>query len=246
MAAGSDLVAVWEVHLADGIHVIEFEHGTTSGSRLLRVDREEVLRRDWMFKLVGTETFTVGKNKAACSIKIEPVGGFSYEYSLEVAGKPYKKFIENQNKIMKTWILPVDGTMFRVVLEKDTLDIWVNGTKVEMAGEFTDEGTETHFAIGSQPAYVRAVSSGNKRSGILHLLLRLLLLSLLLATAPPIPPHPSPSARTAPPLPPVSHSSTHPAASLTSCSDCSCPAPFFIFINKTLVLQVIFTKVKQI
>ena len=31
---------------------------------------------------------------------------------------------------MKTWILPVDGTMFRVVLEKDTLDIWVNGTKV--------------------------------------------------------------------------------------------------------------------
>ena len=96
-----------------------------------------------------------------------------------MAGKPYKKFIENQNKIMKTWILPVDGTMFRVVLEKDTLDIWVNGTKVrrrqyhpfcqvEMAGEFTDEGTQTHFAIGSQPAYVRAVSSGNKRSGILH------------------------------------------------------------------------------
>ena len=37
-----------------------------------------------MFKLVGTETFSVGKNKAACSIKIEPVGGFSYEYSLEV------------------------------------------------------------------------------------------------------------------------------------------------------------------
>ena len=28
---------------------------------------------------------------------------------------------------MKTWILPVDGTMYRIVLEKDTLDIWVNG-----------------------------------------------------------------------------------------------------------------------
>ena len=79
--------------------MIEFEHGTTSGSRVLRVDREvkkmqrlllqEVLRRDWMFKLVGTETFTVGKNKAACSIKIEPVGGFSYEYSLEVKKLPW-------------------------------------------------------------------------------------------------------------------------------------------------------------
>ena len=42
-----------------------------------------------MFKLVGTETFTVGKNKAACSIKIEPVGGFSYEYSLEVKRPPW-------------------------------------------------------------------------------------------------------------------------------------------------------------
>ena len=34
----SDLVAVWEVHLADGIHSIEFEHGTTSGKRILRLN----------------------------------------------------------------------------------------------------------------------------------------------------------------------------------------------------------------
>lgn len=165
MASSSDLVAVWEVHLPDGIHTIEFEHGTTSGKRVLRVDKKEVMRREWMFKLVGTETFTVGGSEAPCTIKIEPVGGFSYEYSLEVAGKPYKRFVETQSKIMKTWILPVDGAMYRVVLEKDTLDIWVNGDKVEMAGEFVDDGTETHFTIGSEPAMVRAVSSGNKRSG---------------------------------------------------------------------------------
>ena len=80
----ADLVAVWEVHLADGIHVIEFEHGTTSGKRVLRVDREVMVKRDWMFKLVGTECFSIGKSKAQCTIKIEPVGGFAYEYSLEV------------------------------------------------------------------------------------------------------------------------------------------------------------------
>ena len=33
-----------------------------------------------------------------------------------MAGKPYKKFLENQTKIMKTWILPVDGNMYRYVL----------------------------------------------------------------------------------------------------------------------------------
>ena len=82
--AGTDLVAVWEVHLADGIHVIEFEHGTTSGKRVLKVDREVILKNDWMFKLVGTESFKVGKNKTPCTILIEPVEGFTYQYSLEV------------------------------------------------------------------------------------------------------------------------------------------------------------------
>eukprot|EP00095_Tigriopus_kingsejongensis_P009327 maker-scaffold486_size158769-snap-gene-0.28 protein:Tk09327 transcript:maker-scaffold486_size158769-snap-gene-0.28-mRNA-1 annotation:"hypothetical protein LOTGIDRAFT_115761" len=163
-----DLVAAWEVFLPDGIHVIEFEHGTTSGRRIVRVDGEELARREWMFKLVGTETFHVGKSNAACVITIEPIGGFSYQYTLSVNGKPYKTFKEQQSKIMKTWILPVNGSMFRIVLEKDTLDIWVNGQKADTAGEFTDEGTETHFTISNQPAYIKAVSSGKRREGIIH------------------------------------------------------------------------------
>jgi len=57
-----------------------------------------------------------------------------------IDGKPYKTFLDQQSKIMKTWILSVDGEMCRVVLEKDTLDIWVNGKKVEVAAEFTDDG----------------------------------------------------------------------------------------------------------
>ena len=69
---------------------------------------------------------------------------------------------------MKTWVLPVEGNMYRIVLEKDTLDVWVNGKKVETAGEFTDDGTETHFTIANQPAYIKAESSGNKRKGIIH------------------------------------------------------------------------------
>ena len=36
----SDLVAVWDVALSDGVHQVEFEHGTTSGKRVIRVDRK--------------------------------------------------------------------------------------------------------------------------------------------------------------------------------------------------------------
>ena len=38
MSASSDLVGVWEVALSDGIHRVEFEHGTTTGKRIIRVD----------------------------------------------------------------------------------------------------------------------------------------------------------------------------------------------------------------
>ena len=69
---------------------------------------------------------------------------------------------------MKTWILPVEGQMCRVVMERDTLDVWVNGLRAETAGEFTDEGTETHFAVNGAPAVIRAVSSGNRRKGMVH------------------------------------------------------------------------------
>ena len=36
----SDLVAVWDIALSDGVHKVEFEHGTTTGKRVIRVDGE--------------------------------------------------------------------------------------------------------------------------------------------------------------------------------------------------------------
>lgn len=33
-----DLVAVWDVDLSDGIHRIQFAHGTTTGKRLVFVN----------------------------------------------------------------------------------------------------------------------------------------------------------------------------------------------------------------
>jgi len=54
-----------------------------------------------MFKLVGKETFPIGKTGANCVVKIEPVGGFAYQYSMEVNGKPYKTFAEQQSKVQR-------------------------------------------------------------------------------------------------------------------------------------------------
>ncbi|CAH6777853.1 fas apoptotic inhibitory molecule 1 isoform X2 [Phodopus roborovskii] len=167
----TDLVAVWDVALSDGVHKIEFEHGTTSGKRVVYVDGKEEIRKEWMFKLVGKETFCVGAAKTKATINIDAVSGFAYEYTLEIDGKSLKKYMENRSKTTNTWVLHLDGEDLRVVLEKDTMDVWCNGQKMETAGEFVDDGTETHFSVGNHACYIKAVSSGKRREGIIHTLI---------------------------------------------------------------------------
>ncbi|XP_011511252.1 fas apoptotic inhibitory molecule 1 isoform X1 [Homo sapiens] len=167
----TDLVAVWDVALSDGVHKIEFEHGTTSGKRVVYVDGKEEIRKEWMFKLVGKETFYVGAAKTKATINIDAISGFAYEYTLEINGKSLKKYMEDRSKTTNTWVLHMDGENFRIVLEKDAMDVWCNGKKLETAGEFVDDGTETHFSIGNHDCYIKAVSSGKRKEGIIHTLI---------------------------------------------------------------------------
>ena len=109
-----DVVATWDIALADGKHRIQFEHGTTTGKRVILVDNIEVIRHNWMFRLVGKESFNVGAKRA--TIHIEAVSGFQYEYTLEVDGKPLKKFVENRKKTAKVWTFLLDGIETRMVL----------------------------------------------------------------------------------------------------------------------------------
>ncbi|XP_071942986.1 fas apoptotic inhibitory molecule 1-like isoform X1 [Antedon mediterranea] len=164
----SDIVAQWDVSLSDGIHNVIFEHGTTSGKRVIHLDSKEIFRKNWMFKLVGREVFYIGKHKA--TVTIEATSGFAYEYSLEVDGKSLKKFTEQRSKTAKCWTLTLDGIDTRIVFEKDTMDVWCNGSKLPTAGEFVDDGTETNFHIRDHSCYVKTVSSFKKKEGILHAL----------------------------------------------------------------------------
>ena len=38
-------------------------------------------------------------------------------------------------------------------------------------GEFVDDGTETHFEWGKHTCYIKAISSGKKKDGIIHSLI---------------------------------------------------------------------------
>uniref|UniRef100_A0A915PR21 Fas apoptotic inhibitory molecule 1 n=1 Tax=Setaria digitata TaxID=48799 RepID=A0A915PR21_9BILA len=119
-----------------------------------------------MFSLVGKEIFNIGKLK--CAISVEALGTFLYEYVLEVNGKSYDKFREEIDRKLKSWITIIDGQNTRICLDKETMDIWVNGQKMTTAGEFLEDGTKTHFEINDSVCYIKATSSGNKKSGFIY------------------------------------------------------------------------------
>ncbi|OQR72309.1 fas apoptotic inhibitory molecule 1-like, partial [Tropilaelaps mercedesae] len=96
-----------------------------------------------------------------------------YSYRLFVDGKEIESFRERQSKILKTWIYMdhPDALPTRVTLERDTMDVYVNGEKVESVAEFVSEGTETHFQVGHRTGVITGVSSGSRHEGIIHNLL---------------------------------------------------------------------------
>ena len=112
----SHLVGKWNVNLSDRVHIVEFEHWTTTGKRIVYVDGKEVSRRNWMFQLNGREHFTVGKKKAFISIECQ---GNTFGYTIFVEGVPLEKFVENRTKTSQVWILKVDRQDTRIVLGKN-------------------------------------------------------------------------------------------------------------------------------
>ena len=68
-----------------------------------------------MFKLVGHESFYINK-KTKAKILIEAVSGFSYEYTLEVNGKPLQKFTKDYSKTCRIWCVEAQGREFRICM----------------------------------------------------------------------------------------------------------------------------------
>ncbi len=75
-----------------------------------------------MFKLVGTESFYINK-KTKATIVIEAVSGFSYEYTLEINGKPLQKFTKDYSKTCRVWSVVAQGSDYRVCMGQSPLSL---------------------------------------------------------------------------------------------------------------------------
>jgi len=160
----------WDVTLEDGKHALKFSHNSITGNRIVSFDGRELYKSGWMFQLVGTVKFKfdhLGK-KHTGSIKIKAIG-LVYEYELTVDSKTLSRLQDNAKVISRNWkFIAGDGQEHLVVLEKDVMDVWVDGEVVESKGEFVDDGTETIFQVAGKEAYIHTVQSGSTLKQILY------------------------------------------------------------------------------
>ncbi|XP_043488732.1 fas apoptotic inhibitory molecule 1 [Polistes fuscatus] len=168
LESSNEPTARWTVPLNDGNHVIEFEHGTATGRRIVKIDNEELVRREWMFRLVGDELFTFNGTKFV--IRVDPIPGFKYSYTLWVNGKNYKNFVQSQSKILKSWVTKIGDNEYRILLDKQTQNVWINGELIDVENEFMDGGAEMLFTVSELPAVIRSSSSNQKEIGIDYIL----------------------------------------------------------------------------
>ena len=59
----------------------------------------------------------------------------------------------------------------QICLPFENLILFLMTELFDPKGEFADDGTETHFSIRGHTCYIKAVSSGKRREGIVHSLI---------------------------------------------------------------------------
>ncbi|XP_020800210.1 fas apoptotic inhibitory molecule 1 isoform X1 [Drosophila serrata] len=146
--------------------------------------KEEVLRRDWMFKLVGEDTFHIDQTR--CIIRVDPAPGFKYEYSLYIDGKSHELYTDEMTRQYRLWLYTGEATdaeatmtgatattaqEYRIMLKLDTLSLFVNDELRTEESVFVHGGTDTKFLLQDTEFVLQARSSGNKHDGIVHTLL---------------------------------------------------------------------------
>ncbi|KRJ99613.1 uncharacterized protein Dyak_GE13625, isoform C [Drosophila yakuba] len=135
---------------------------------------QEVLRRDWMFKLVGEDTFHIDQTR--CIIRVDPAPGFKYEYSLYIDGKSHDQYTEDMTRQYRLWLYTDNAATeapqeYRIMLKLDTLSLYVNDELRTEESVFVHGGTDTKFLQQDTEFVLQARSSGNKHDGIVHTLL---------------------------------------------------------------------------
>ncbi|CAL2035732.1 unnamed protein product [Caenorhabditis brenneri] len=146
----------WNVPVGGRIHKFNFLHTFQDGCCQMNMDGlgTTVWKHNKGLKNVfkPLESNPCKKNFQFGSLKLDVwVSGIGddFVYALDVNGKCFKDYKEDYYTKFCTWCMEVDGRKWRVVLDKEKMEVWGNGQKLEEAMmNFTDSGgSRTTFLL---------------------------------------------------------------------------------------------------
>ncbi|CAL2035738.1 unnamed protein product [Caenorhabditis brenneri] len=148
-----DQINSWSLPVAGNIHHVEILEDNFDAMRIVVVDGKEMFRFE-SNQNPSRNYFKIGN--FSCRVNRKNNTLFSCKYVLEVSGKSYEAYKEEYHRKFDIWELTLEGKKWRVVLDKESLELFGNGAKIEAERNFTDNGTITSFLLDNTPCRIQA------------------------------------------------------------------------------------------
>ncbi|XP_064614790.1 fas apoptotic inhibitory molecule 1-like [Liolophura sinensis] len=75
-----------------------------------------------------------------------------------------------QTATTRVWTFMLEDQPYGVVFNIDSMNVTLNGIRIECRADFTDDGSVTDFVVGDHKARITTTSSGSRRDGMIHCL----------------------------------------------------------------------------
>jgi len=155
---------------------VVFQHNTLTGNQRLFVNGHELFKSGWQYKLTGNLSFTLDDRAVEILIRSDSVGNLTYSLSVNnkeihvSKGGLLNEKDEQEKKLKRihdsinisTWVFSVGGGLDKCVLHQvelhhQTMDVLLDGFKIDAISDFIDEGSSYTFQVDGIDANIHVI-----------------------------------------------------------------------------------------
>ena len=155
---------------------VVFQHNTLTGNQRVFVNGHELFKSGWQYKLTGSLSFTLDDRAVEILIRSDSVGNLTYSLSvnnkeIQVSKGSLINDKDEQEKKLKrihdainisTWVFSVGGGLDKCVLHQvelhhQTMDVLLDGFKIDAISDFIDEGSSYAFQVDGIDANIHVI-----------------------------------------------------------------------------------------
>ena len=168
-------------------HTVTLVHNTLSGAQTLFVDGAEFFSSGWKYKLTSTLHFVLDGSTVEIHVRTDDAGSLTYALSLDAREVPLASggayaagaapvspstpaqgsggvgaagagAVAGAGSAVSTWIVALPRTgLHQVEFLHSELEVIVDGSRVEAAGDFVEQGSAYSFDVAGVAATITAL-----------------------------------------------------------------------------------------